>query len=418
MTPDVSPTPFETGSPPIPVSSPLAAGPLTRGDADRLRLPEGTVARELLRHPWKFDFFEAVLILQQFAGNRGGNGAAPLGRFSQPSREAMRFAVPDSLVFPGSTIQAVEWNFEDDRPQVRVNFMGLTGPSGILPSTYTERLQWAHSGRRHRERYALRDWLDTFHHRLLSLFFDAWTKYRFPIAIRRQRIEFEGKRSKPVLVRVALAAIGGLDPTTAGVQPSRLDGPAASAPSHDPSRDSGGRTARDEWLGVAGLLAQRPMNVASLEAILRRSLGVPIRVRQFRATWLGLEPESRTALGQANARLGADAVLGERIRSRSQKIRIEVGPLSAAAFRRFLPPTDTGCGDGYRRLVELARISLGPSIEFEIRPLLKIESPLEVSLNGDEHAHRLGIDSWMGSPEGTSVATDATFAGVGGSCGK
>lgn len=412
MTPDVSPTPFGTGSPAVPVSSPLAAGPLTRGDADRLRLPEGTVARELLRHPWKFDFFEAVLILQQFAGNRGGNGAAPLGRFSQPSREAMRFAVPDSLVFPGSTIQAVEWDFEDDRPQVRVNFMGLTGPSGILPSTYTERLQWAHSGRRHRERYALRDWLDTFHHRLLSLFFDAWTKYRFPIAIRRQRIEFEGKRSKPVLVRVALAAIGGLDPTTAGVQPSRLDVPAASAPSHDPSRESGGRTARDEWLGVAGLLAQRPMNVASLEAILRRSLGVPIRVRQFRATWLGLEPESRTALGQANARLGADAVLGERIRSRSQKIRIEVGPLSAEAFRRFLPPTDTGCGDGYRRLVELARISVGPSIEFEIRPLLKIESPLEVSLNGDEHALRLGIDSWMGSPEGTSVAADATFAGV------
>lgn len=412
MNPDVSPTTYGTDSPPVAVSSPLAAAPLIRDDADRLRLPEGTVARELLEHPWKFDFFEAVLVLQQFAGRRRGDGAAPLGRFSQPSREAMRFAVPDSLVFPGATIQAVDWNFEDDRPLVRVNFMGLTGPSGILPSTYTERLQWAHSGLRHRERYALRDWLDTFHHRVLSLFFDAWTKYRFPVAIRRQQIETEGKRSKPVLIRVALAAIGGLDPTTAGLRPSRLDPPAPPARPNAPPRDSGERTTRDEWLGVAGLLAQRPMNVASLEAILRRSLGVPIRVRQFRATWLELETESRTALGRSNAVLGADAVLGERIRSRSQKIRIEVGPLAPETFRRFLPPTDTGCGDGYRRLVELARISVGPSIEFEIRPLLKIEGPLEVSLTADEQAHRLGIDSWMGSPEGTEVAADATFPGV------
>ena len=48
-----------------------------------------------------------------------------------------------------------------------VNFMGLTGPSGVLPRHYTERLFAEVRGE---ERHALRDWLDLFNHRLVSLF--------------------------------------------------------------------------------------------------------------------------------------------------------------------------------------------------------------------------------------------------------
>ena len=35
------------------------------------------------------------------------------------------------------------------------------------------------------ERRTLRDWLDLFNHRLISLFFRAWEKYRFPLAYER-----------------------------------------------------------------------------------------------------------------------------------------------------------------------------------------------------------------------------------------
>lgn len=55
------------------------------------------MARERFDNPWKFDFFQAVLLLQQVAGEGRDGTAAPVGRFSLPSKEAMRFGVPNSL---------------------------------------------------------------------------------------------------------------------------------------------------------------------------------------------------------------------------------------------------------------------------------------------------------------------------------
>jgi len=367
-------------------ASVFSAAPLT--DADQLRLPRGSVARELLETPWKFDFFQSVLLLQQVTASNSGAATAPLGRFSRPSDEAMRFAVPDSLAFPGATIQAIGWNFAEGRPVVRVNFMGLTGPSGMLPDVYTERLQRIDLGPRHENRHALRDWLDNFNHRLISLFFDAWAKYRFPVAIERQRIESERGRKRATTVRVALSAVAGLDPQH---REQAID--------------------RDELLGLAGMFAQRPMTVCNLQAALQRSLGVPIRIRQFQPEWLVVEPDSQTSLGIANGILGRDALVGERIWSRAQKILIEVGPLSSEDFPRFLPPTGENPGDAYRKLAELVRLAIGPSTEFDIRPMLKVEGPLDVRLSAADEANRLGIDSWMGTPENAETVGDAVFAG-------
>ncbi len=378
-------------------------------DADQLRLPVGSVAREILEQPWKFDFFQAVLVLQQLASQNDGSPAAPIGRFSVPSEEAMRFTVPDGLAFPKSTIQSVSWDFESRRPTVCVNFMGLTGPSGILPRSYTERLQQIDFGARHENRHALRDWLDTFNHRLLSLFFDAWSKYRYPVAIQRQSIVARGRQSRPALIRVALASIGGLDPQTAavGLPPPRDREPAGSSSGASPPALD-----RDELLGLAGVLAQRPMNVSNLQSALQRYLGVPVRIRQFQGGWLGLEPESQSSLGIANTILGSDALVGERIWSRGQKIQIEVGPLSPDEFQRFLPPTESSGGGGYRRLVQWVRLSVGSSMEFDLRPLLRVESALELALTAGNNANRLGIDSWLGTPPDTAVADDAIFAGT------
>ena len=54
-----------------------------------------------------------------------------------------------------------------------MTFMGLTGPSGVLPRHYTDMMMRQQREGRGADRYALRDWLDLFNHRFISLFFRA-----------------------------------------------------------------------------------------------------------------------------------------------------------------------------------------------------------------------------------------------------
>ena len=74
-----------------------------------------------------------------------------------------------------------------------VAFLGLTGPSGVLPPHYT-----AHADARvcAAKDTSLRDLLDMFNHRLISLFYRAWEKYRLPFAYERSRQEDAGRPSR------------------------------------------------------------------------------------------------------------------------------------------------------------------------------------------------------------------------------
>ena len=83
-------------------------------------------------------------------------------------RGPVRFVTNISPVFPASDIQgAVE--FDDDRPsQIQVNFMGVANPTtfGALPRRYAEEIR-----RLEKEKNsALREFLDLFNHRMISLF--------------------------------------------------------------------------------------------------------------------------------------------------------------------------------------------------------------------------------------------------------
>ena len=73
--------------------------------------------------------------------------------------------------------------------------MGLTGPSGVLPRHYSELLYKIQRDAKGLEKHALRDWLDCFNHRLVSLFYRAWEKYRFTIPF--ERGEYNGPEPDP-----------------------------------------------------------------------------------------------------------------------------------------------------------------------------------------------------------------------------
>ncbi|HEY2343716.1 MAG TPA: type VI secretion system baseplate subunit TssG, partial [Chthoniobacteraceae bacterium] len=81
-------------------------------------LDNSPLEEALRNEPFSFEFFQAVTLLQRLAPQ-----LQPVGRFSNPDDEAVRFRGNTSLGFPASQIQQIEWP-EDGPPRMMVNFMG------------------------------------------------------------------------------------------------------------------------------------------------------------------------------------------------------------------------------------------------------------------------------------------------------
>ena len=135
---------------------------------------QAKLEERLRRTPTAFDFFQAVRVLERLR-----SGRSRVGGFDDPSREVVRFSVPPTLAFPAAEIQRLELPEDDTEPaRLEVNFLGLTGPQGVLPHHYTLLV-----GERERARdRSIREFFDLFHHRILSLFYRAWRKTRFLVA--------------------------------------------------------------------------------------------------------------------------------------------------------------------------------------------------------------------------------------------
>src|SRR5262249_44419079 len=121
--------------------------------------------------------------------------------------EVARFRAHTSLAFPPSAIYDLSPRTAS-RPfaYLTQTFLGLTGPSGVLPRHYTELLIRIQKDSRETEKYALRDWFDIFNHRFVSLFYRAWEKYRFPLAFELG----EYKKAEPDPFTKALLSYSGL----------------------------------------------------------------------------------------------------------------------------------------------------------------------------------------------------------------
>ena len=98
----------------------------------------------------------------------------------------MRFRPLLSFAFPATDVERVERVGDGDgtRPpyRVTVNFLGLYGESSPLPAFLTEELMADDP-----EDSPRRDFLDLFHHRLVSLFYRCWQKYRHQVQYRPRR---------------------------------------------------------------------------------------------------------------------------------------------------------------------------------------------------------------------------------------
>ncbi|MES2313423.1 MAG: type VI secretion system baseplate subunit TssG [Pseudomonadota bacterium] len=364
---------------PLPASPlPLLAGALTVPGL----LPRAPLDG-LLAEPERYGFFQAVRLLYRAHGI-----PAPAGGASP--RDALRFTVPPSLNFPPCELHALQRDTQDDSAAphftMSVNFLGLTGPSGVLPRHYTE---WLMTQLKARDP-AARDFMDMFNHRLLSLFWRAWAKHRCELGG-----ELAGDRGAGSVLRHVYDLIG-------------LGTPALHALVEPRSRHAAKPTLPAAALGYySGLVAQHPHGVGALAQVIGDVVDAPVEVIGSHGTWQRIPLRDRTRLGRSNQRFGDGCVLGTQFWDRQTTVRVRIGPLRLRGFEALLPQHEL-----LASVVELLRFLTGLALDLDIQLVLRSEAVPRARMGGARPA-RLGWNSWLAGRRSERPADECRFVFTG-----
>jgi len=308
----------------------------------------------LFKEGHAFGFFQAVRLLEILYPDR-----IPVGEGSDPSKVVVKFQAKTGLDFPANEVdEVVPPAHPGESARMKVNVLSLSGALGPLPHAYTEVVL---ERLKHHDT-AMRDFLDIFNHRLISLLYRVRKK---------MRLGFDFKSPHQDQFHRYFYSLGGLG---TGWLRGRLGVPDRSL------------------LFYTGLLALQPRSMAGLEFILTDFLGVSVKGKQFRGRWYNLEDSQTTRIGGLNGKnssLGVNMVLGQRVWDQERTFRLVVGPLTFRQFEDLLP-----IHDGFTPLCEVTRFYTGDEFDFDIQLVLRaIEVP--ASRISSRQGPRLGWTSWL-----------------------
>lgn len=305
----------------------------------------------------QFDFFQLVYLLERWLDR-----PAAVGGHGPFDAEGIRLRPDASLAFSPSDVRRVEVAGEEERRRgeswdyrVVVNFMGLYGVAAPSPVYFSELI-----GFEDVDPDPLVDFLDLFNHRLISLYYRAWLRYRYPY-----RFE-EGGTDE--LSGCLLSFLGLGDPLARqplGVAPPRL-------------------------LKYIGLLSLRSKPPEALRRVLADYLhGAPVRVEELVLRWVRVAPADCNRLGVAASTVGSDLLLGERVPDRVGRVRVVIGPLGFDRFRELLPD-----GTLLGEVCSLVELQAFRRFEYDVE--LRLHGPEVPALQvGGPAAARLGWTSFL-----------------------
>jgi type VI secretion system protein ImpH len=335
-----------------------------------------TIVDELIEKLREVSFFQFLRCIQVARKCR-------IGSEKRLDRQPVRMVCDVEMNFPFSELS--EWHepaaAQDPRPTLVNTFFGLYGSHGVLPEHYTYRIhhQWKEFGDS-----TLREFLDLFNHRLLSLFYLSWEKNCFPVAF--ETAKFSGQDDP--ITQIQRALIG-----------NRMEGETArfSFP-------------EDHLLYYGGhFSATRRPSAAGLRIAVSDFIGLPVDVRQFAGAWLQLKPEDQSCLGglglgqTSGNLLGEDTVVGERVWDWENRFELDVGPVDWEQFQQWLPGSIR-----LRRLHDFVRRMVGPQFDFSITLLVQSQHVRTMSLDSS-YPTALGWSTWLGEWKSDAPASDAEF---------
>jgi len=300
--------------------------------------------------PTRFALFAALRLLE------GAHADRPrLAESRKAADDPVRLAQRPHLIFAPCDVSDYETQ-DRDRPRLKQYSFGMMSPNGALPLHLTEH---AHERERQYDDPTFSDFINTFQHRLISLFYRAWAN-----------ADPAANFDRPAGDRFV---------TYLGA----LVGMAAQSSRH---RDGVIDYAK---LSRCGQFAPQSRSAEGLEAVLGDYFELPVRIEPYIGDWLQIPPEAYCRLGgdRDSALLGAGATLGKASWQCQHKFEIVIGPLRLDEFTEFLPGSAS-----LRELHALVRFYTNDEWSWQLRLLLRdVEVPrMTLGQQG-----RLGWTTWL-----------------------
>lgn len=311
------------------------------------------LTERLFKEFYRYSFFKAVGLIENLFPDK-----KPIGKTLAPEEEAVRFSSKTGLAFPASDISKLVHRIRERPVDMEVAFMGLIGPSGVLPHWYNEHAV----ERAYNKDSGVTAFYDMFNHRLISLFYLSWKKHNLSATYMP---DAKDKISSCFRNLTGLGTPGLMD---------LLNIPDKSFVYY-----------------YSGLLSRQSPSVAAIEAAAGYFADTAVSVQQFVEQLFPIDPEDQTQIGRVNSRLGIDTTCGSYVYDNKSKFRINMGPMGYNKFRRLLPT-----GDMVGSTCSLVRYMVGIEYEFDVSLILKREEVPMCILGQESPAPPLlGLTTWV-----------------------
>lgn len=328
-------------------------------DENREAIP--VLIQRLMKESHHFSFFQAIFLIELYRSSIGK--IVHIGDNGPASAECIRFKPEASLAFPISDIDSIV-KIDDYqnafRFQITTTFLGLYGSDSPLPDFYTEDIIQSDP-----DQTNIQDFLDIFHHRIVSLFYRCWLKYRYYL-----QFQSDGKDdfSRRVFSLIGMGTSGITE--NLKIPPIRL-------------------------LKYVGLFMQKNRSASGLKSLLSDYFGgIPVHIEQCIGRWVKINQVDISVLGK-DTQLGVTTTIGSRVFDRSGKFRITLELSTFAEFKRFLPN-----GDHFHSLKEVTSAFLPYPLDYEIELILPGSEVPSMSMSS-EFAPQLGWTGWLTSEKPT-----------------
>lgn len=242
--------------------------------------------------------------------------------------------------------------------KIKIKGFGMLGANGALPLHLSEAI---YEKNLHEKDHTFNDFLDIFHHRLISLFYKAWLSAEPAVML--------DNKSNPVFGEHIAGFVGNqllADDGTEGIL-------------------------KYSQFYYSSLLLNQNMPTHNLVEILGGYFDIPIQIEENIGEWIYAEAHTTTLSSQFSEPLGAGLLIGTHYFDATQKFQVIIGPVNISKYLDFLKE-----GRLYDKLIGWIARYTKHSYQFNIKIIINKD---DVRPSRLDTSHPLGRNSWLGQPK-------------------